>query len=684
MTYVPHSAAVLRGSPIAGTTDEIDALAVFADDIADRSTWFADDAGHARNRLDELRSSGVFAIRSKIHEYLIPGAVSLRDSADETKRALHRYAAEVDRIHEQARKHLRDVEDALALIRAQASVISDIAQWIGAPHDYPWDVGPPGVMPEPQFEAIGDFGDRFDLLARKRHLQAAYELQWSNAAVRWQVAISDISAAKNGWAGLIEERKDVETRLLGVMRDTTVGQLIRVSGESAPERRFAVAVGISGELRGSSGKNLTVQREHPLLTGLLGAANGEDTWDSPPQAEIVALNWSALPEEHQRRLISEVPWVIGNLPGLPYDVRDQANRSLVTMYAQHPHLLTPDQLKLLAQIGDILRVEARETERYGHGRPAIQVAALDLTGGVPKAMIGYGNLDAAAHTSVQVPGMNSDAPDALESWDQASRNLYVEQQKVGPKRTNAVAAWLGYDTPDLPTKGDWGVLTTDAAQAGARRLAAELDGMHAARSAGDHEMPAVSVIGHSYGTTVAAIALTRIQHPVDSAVFLGSAGLDTAIVPTLDALLVKEVAPGQRAIYTTHAAADRLAPLGAGLAGRGQPNPNAKGVLGLQNYSPVYAGALEFSSEGDPARDLLGTDGHSLIGAGRNPGVIGMSASEGRGYADRNTESLDSVAKITMNQIDNTLANSFKVTRGFHVEYVVTSDGGLVPLRMAG
>ena len=685
MSYAPHNAAaLLRGSPFAGTTDEIDALARVAATIADHSMWFADDAGHARNRLDELRSSGVSAIRSKLNEHLIPGAVALQESASEIERALHRYAAEVDRVESRGRGLLRDIEDALATIRTRAAAISDIAQWIGAPRDYPWNVGPPAVMPDPQLDMIDGVVDPLHRVAQERHLRAAYEMQWSNAAIGWQAALGDISAGKNVWADLIEEREAVEASLLTAMRSTTLGQLVRMSGESSAERRFAVAVGLSGELWGSVIQPFEVPKTHPLLAGLLGTTNGELAWESPPPPEVISLKWAALTDAHQQQLISEVPWVIGNLPGLPFTVRDQANRRLIETYAQHPQTLSPDQLKLLAQIGDILRLEAHEIEQYGQGRPVIQIAALDLTGPVPKAMIGYGDLDAAEHVSLQVPGMNSDAPAALETWDEASRNLYMEQQNVRSEHAGAVAAWLGYDTPDLPTTGDWGVLMTGAAHEGAKRLAAELDGIQAARSPRQQDVPVVSVIGHSYGTTVVAIALTRVQHSVDNAVFLGSAGLDTALVPTLEALHVKEVTPGQRAIYTTHASADRLAPIGAGLAGRGLPNPDARGVLGLQNYSPVYEGALEFSSEGDPARGLLGTNGHSLIGEGKRPGIVGISASKGRGYADPRTESLDSVARITTGQIDNTLGNTFTRTKGLDVEFVITSDGGMVPLRMAG
>src|SRR5690606_33893630 len=109
-------------------------------------------------------------------------------------------------------------------------------------------------------------------------------------------------------------------------------------------------------------------------------------------------------------------------------------------------------------------------------------------------------------------------------------------------------------------------------------------------------------------------ALTLVRHPVDSLTLVASAGIDARTVPSYEELRVKDAWPGQAAIYTTHAAKDFLAPSGAGLSGRGQPNPEARGVLWLHTLSPVYGGALSFSSDGDPELGLLRTDGHSIIG----------------------------------------------------------------------
>ena len=678
---VPGDAgALLTGTPVFGSVDDITVIGRFAQNVCDDATDYATVVQRAEQTLGASTSQGVTKISSKLSGRLLPGAEALASSGESAKSALDDYAAEVERIHSDASTVQQNVGDALASIRTQAAEIERIAALIRVPAPYVWHLGAPGTLPEPQ---LGPQAAELDADQRERavlHLRSMYDMPWTRAASVWHHAIADVDTAKTTWAKLIDERRDAEGRLTAALSDTPIGQLISVSGESTVSRRFTIATAISGELWGESEAAPNVAKSHPLLRSLLGSASGEQIWDAPPPPQEVAAWWAQLSEADQARLIAECPWVIGNLPGLPFEVRDAANRKMVEFYQHYPQTLSPDQLQLMADIRDILKREAQERVP----NPPIQIVALDMTGDVPKAAVGYGNLDTATHTTWQVPGMNSDAHLALEGWDQSSRNLYRAQDDiVGPPLSSAVVAWLGYDTPDLPSTGDLGVLAADAAGTGATRFAAELDGAHAARRSGASGVPVVHVLAHSYGTTLATIALTLTdeRYPVDSLTMLGSAGLDPERVPSYDVLHVAEVAPGQQAIYTTHASRDQLAPLGAGVAERGQPNPDAVAPFGLHKYSSVYGGALSFSSEGDPARHLKPTDGHSTIGEGDSPGLFGMSASEGHGYLDRSTQALDSVARITTGSIDRQLERSFSRTEPECSELVTRGGGLAVPTR---
>ncbi|GAA2189987.1 hypothetical protein GCM10009786_25470 [Leucobacter alluvii] len=670
--YVPvDGATLLEGTPVVGSVDEINAIGRFAQDVASDAMQYAADVQNARFTLGSEKSTALATLSTKISEFLLPGANTVFRAASDAKSALDAYASEVDRIHDSAERTRQGVDEALSEIRQCTVQIESIASVIRVETPYEWSVGAPGVMPRPQLGSQARDLDADQQELAVQHLHSMHEHEWMRAASIWQAALVSIQDAKTTWSNLIEERRRAEERLIGALDDTAIGQLISVSSDSAEARRFTIAVTISGELWGTSEDAPETKKSHPLLTKLLGTESGELTWDHPPDPETVAANWAALEPVERERLIDEVPWVVGNLPGLPYGVRDAANRKMVEFYQQYPQAMTPEQLQLLADIREILKLEADQEKQFGEGRPPIQLVALDMTSEVPKAAVGYGGLDTATHTTWQVAGMNSDAHLALEGWDEASRHVYSAQNKVsGFSGSTATVAWLGYDTPNLPQTGDFGVLSVDAARAGAPRFAAELEGAHAARSVGESGLPEVNVLAHSYGTTLATFALTLIgeDHPVDSLTMLGSAGLDTETVPSYDVLRVREIATGQKAIFTTHASGDHLAPLGAGFSGRGQPNPDARDLFQLHLQSPVYAGGLAFSSEGDPNQNLKNTDGHSTIGEGDSRDIIGMSASEGHGYLDVRTQSLDTVAKITTGHIDPDLWRSFTRTAGMCVE----------------
>ncbi|RGE19474.1 alpha/beta hydrolase [Leucobacter sp. wl10] len=682
--YVPGDAnALLEGTPVFGSVAEVGAAAGFASEVAADATWYALSAQQARLSLDGVASDGVDGVREKVGDRLIPGANTLHRSATEAKKAFDAYAAEVDRIHSEASSVVREVGDQLATIRSQAAAIEDIASLIRVPAPYSWNAGAPGAMPDPQ---LGFGSEELEAGERRiavQQLRAMHEQGWLAAASRWRAAIEAVDSATGRWSALIEDRGRAEARLVGALDATTIGRLLSVSENDRASRRFTVATAISGELWGTSGGAPALVKEHPLLTGPLGSASGEGVGEAPTDPEAVAAAWAGLNDDERRRLIDEAPWVIGNLPGLPFAVRDEANRRLVEYYRSYPQELTPDQLELLAAVCEILKREESDLVRYGSARPPVQLVALDMTGEAPTIAVSYGDLDVARYTTWEVPGMSSDARRALASWDEASRNLYEAQQSklsLTDPTANAVVAWLGYDTPDLPYEGDFGVLGSASAATGAARFAAELDGARAARESGKRGAPATGVLAHSYGTTLAAIALTRVRHPVDTLTMLGSAGLDTRLVGGLDELRVAEAAPGQKAIYTTHASGDRIAPFGAGISGRGQPNPSARAPFGAQLNSPVYEGAFVFSSEGDPLSGLKPTDGHSTIGEGERRGLIGVSASTGHGYLDRRTQSLDSVAQITTGRIGAELGASLRRAGDSHFGLTPALPNPLGPL----
>lgn len=352
--------------------------------------------------------------------------------------------------------------------------------------------------------------------------------------------------------------------------------------------------------------------------------NGESVWDDPPHPDGVAAAWNALSDEQRETLITEVPAVIGNLPGLPFAVRDRANRMRLEYWISHS-----------GELGDRGRRALRDIVRVVHPErtdPPVSLIALDLERRVPMAAVGYGDLDRAESVTWQVPGMFSDVDRALLDWDVASRNLYFSQSNAlsqsGQTEVNTgLVAFLSYDTPHLGS-----VLGERSARTGAVRLAHELDGAWATRNA-NVPIRIHGALGHSYGTTTLVNAAQTVEHPLDQLVLIASAGLDPKGLESFRDLRVALDEQGNPRVYTTLAHADKIAPFGAGSSRRLQPN-----FAAISTPSLLIGGSYSFSSDGNGALKAVGS--HAIVN------------SHGTGYFDRDTESLNSIAALTIGEVE--------------------------------
>lgn len=677
-TWVPGSwAEVLSGTPIAGTVEKINAIGAFVYDVYLDAWSYQGMVQQAQREMGSLTSDAVVKIGAKVTDALVPGSTALMQSADTAKRAFDTYASEVDRIHRDAISLRNSVDDRLASIRAQAAEIETISNSIRVKVSYAWNAGAPGQMPDPRLGSAADDLTDGERTAALQNLRMLYENQWFRAAMIWHSDIDEVTSAKTKWTNLIEERKQAERQLTLSLDETAVGQLITLASGSGRSRKSAIALAFSGELWGSTEGALQLNTSHPLLKKLIDSESGEHIWDAPPDPVQVAAAWAKLTDAERERLIQEVPWVIGNLPGLPYGVRDQANRLVLEYYTVHRDMLGVDSQTAIDQLMKIVA----EGERTA---PPVQVVALDLSRAVPLVAVGYGDLDTADNLTWQVPGMESDAHNALETWDEASRNLYREQSYLSALNGTGsvgVISFLSYDTPNLGDSIGWwsgSVLSPDLAQGGAPRLAAELDGSWATRNQADpatglptvDDPPRISVLAHSYGTTVTANALTMVTHAVDSFTMAGSAGLDTETVKSLNQLNVAETRPGQKAIYASHADGDGLAPVGLVLGGRANPNANLQ-YENAQNYE----GSIYYSSDGvttAAGEYFAPTDGHSVIGQKETQWYqvdrhakhgLGFESAEGQGYWDKGTQSLRNLAATSLG-LDQEVVGGLYVAAG--------------------
>nr|WP_237417969.1 alpha/beta hydrolase [Actinomadura rayongensis] len=235
------------------------------------------------------------------------------------------------------------------------------------------------------------------------------------------------------------------------------------------------------------------------------------------------------------------PEKIGWLDGIPSEDRNEANRTRLAA-----------RINQLEEKGNNLtRYQHRDLERLLKLRDAIStyeskgqdvyLLGLDSTittqseydkgdGSDGRAIVAFGNPDTAKHTGVYVPGTTENLDKFTGSMNRAfNLNQATSQLTGGPVST---IAWLGYDAPnnvfDHLLPGDAAV--PGYAIRGGAQLNSFVDGLRVAQNdagdAGSH----LTLVGHSYGSTV--IGEAAKQHdgrlPVDDIVVAGSPGMHVA------------------------------------------------------------------------------------------------------------------------------------------------------------
>ncbi|MEO6144544.1 MAG: alpha/beta hydrolase [Dermatophilaceae bacterium] len=255
--------------------------------------------------------------------------------------------------------------------------------------------------------------------------------------------------------------------------------------------------------------------------------------------------WKALGSRQQEQVIGEHPGWIGNLDGVPFAARDLANRALI--FTNRTELVTQGQ-RLEADLadnwhGDVFTTDDEALEQVRDKLAALaaieqtlakpgprQLILLDLEPERAQAAIARGNIDSADNVAVFVPGMTATVTDGLGGYDsdmdQLQHRAELESKRANPNQhlTTATVTWIGYQAPQLGWDliGANSVADDHAAQAGAAKLVPFLRGIDAAR---DHDAH-LSVLGHSYGSTTAGLALQQ-DTGVDDVVFFGSPGIGT-------------------------------------------------------------------------------------------------------------------------------------------------------------
>lgn len=420
--------------------------------------------------------------------------------------------------------------------------------------------------------------------------------------------------AEQAFTGSIFSGRVVPQSVAAVLAQGTHGTLLRDLQRMAP-----------AELAGYA-------KTHPGLLSRMLALGPE---------RILAW-WNTLDPAARTRLAAGLPRVIGNLDGIPPSIRDQVNSAqLVTDLAAAEKAVADAREAVKANASNryaIVLAQQRLTDalrHYDELKAISKAYGAGPTGGTPHQLYAYqpgahtrvalstGLLDDAAHISVLVPGMSTTAG-GIGSYANAARDLRNQQSElsnIDPSRV-AVLSWLDYDPPGGTDV--WGVTHDDLAEAGGDRLSNTLRGLQTVKTWGA-QSPNLSVVAHSYGTNVAAFALSRSDTSAGNLVLLGSAG----ITPTAPVAPVLNVPSGQ--VFASQGTHDGWAPIGQGLSGRTDPT------------DPGF-GAHTFTSEATTI------DGHELEGITQH-GPFGSDG--GVSYLDNLSSAQYGTAKATMGEGDS-------------------------------
>jgi hypothetical protein len=338
----------------------------------------------------------------------------------------------------------------------------------------------------------------------------------------------------------------------------------------------------------------------------------------PPQAATVNEWWTALSATDRSAFAASAPQLAGNLDGVPFAVRNEANRSyLAKSIARAESALSAGigraqlvgerhRLEILKQIDRTLRAHSS-----GSAAPR-QLVTFDPTGNA-RAAISIGDLSKADYVSYLVPGMFFTVQGQMYDWTTIAQTLYNEQAgwlKTLAKsdssyqgKTAATVAWIGYSTP-----GVLDIASLSRADRGATLLGSAVQGVDAVRSG---HQPFITLVAHSYGSTAAMIELAKGGVSVNALALIGSPG---AATQSAQGLSVK----------------------------------NGDVYVGEAAWDPVVNTAFYGSDPGAPAFGARRMD----VAAGVDP-VTGKSlgASVGHlGYFDPGSQAMRNLALIGLNQ----------------------------------
>lgn len=343
--------------------------------------------------------------------------------------------------------------------------------------------------------------------------------------------------------------------------------------------------------------------------------------------------WDSLSQADKEWLLREQPDKLGNLNGIPVEIRSRANIEMMNRdIAPVQNATEAIPYDVMQHYYNVIKIrDGLAAQRAKIGAAAYlyvyEPNAFDNQG---RAAIAIGNPDEAHHTAVLVPGTGNSVESGWLSQDDAAQ-VYRQISKADPTQNAAVVAWIGYDAPD--SMADVRVGQPDLARQGGDLLAGDVNALAVTNQGDSH----VTVIGHSYGSTTVADAAAGSGMRVDEVVLIGSPGTDLAQSAAEFHL------PDGGHVYVGAASTDPVTHLG----GNQSTVPGTDITVGLGN---------------DPADDDFGSTRFRAEVPGLTDPISDHSS-----YLQSGSESLYSIATIASGQGDRLEELGMTADHRFHI-----------------
>lgn len=233
--------------------------------------------------------------------------------------------------------------------------------------------------------------------------------------------------------------------------------------------------------------------------------------------------WDSLDPAARDRVTAEQPDRVGALDGVPATARDEANRLRLDaerdrLARRGTRLRERGDAAAARRVEEMLRGIDALGRRLRAGDPPALLLGFD-TDGPGHAIVAAGDPDTAEHVVTYVPGTTARL--ATVETDLLRADATVSAARAAdPRASTAAVTWLGYDAPPTVARA----VATGYAAAAAEPLARFQDGLRTT-----HRGPRahLTVVGHSYGSTVAGYAARRGDLAADDLVLVASPGAGT-------------------------------------------------------------------------------------------------------------------------------------------------------------